>query len=154
MAEVLLDTLGLARRLRDRAGFSPEHAEEAAQAIADAFSGPVATRGDLIELRSGVRADLQELRTEVREEMSSLASELRGEMSSLASELRGQMSGLRDDLVELRTSMDRRFEEQRLATKADLADLRSDMTRLVLTVATGQVALLLAAMFSLVRLGH
>lgn len=143
MAEVLLDTLGLARRLRDRAGFSPEHAEEAAQAIADAFSGPVATRGDLIELRSGVRADLQELRTEVREEMSSLASELRG-----------QMSGLRDDLVELRTSMDRRFEEQRLATKADLADLRSDMTRLVLTVATGQVALLLAAMFSLVRLGH
>ena len=176
MAEVLLDTLGLARRLRDRAGFSPEHAEEAAQAIADAFSGPVATRGDLIELRSGVRADLQELRTEVREEMSSLASELRGEMSnlagelrgevsslaselrgemsSLAGELRGQMSGLRDDLVELRTSMDRRFEEQRLATKADLADLRSDMTRLVLTVATGQVALLLAAMFSLVRLGH
>ena len=187
MAEVLLDTLGLARRLRDRAGFSPEHAEEAAQAIADAFSGPVATRGDLIELRSGVRADLQELRTEVREEMSSLASELRGEMSNLASELRGevpslagelrgemsslaselrgemsslagelrgQMSGLRDDLVELRTSMDRRFEEQRLATKADLADLRSDMTRLVLTVATGQVALLLAAMFSLVRLGH
>ena len=143
MAEVLLDTLGLARRLRDRAGFSPEHAEEAAQAIADAFSGPVATRGDLIELRSGVRADLQELRTEVREELSSLASELRG-----------QMSGLRDDLVELRTSMDRRFEEQRLATKADLADLRSDMTRLVLTVATGQVALLLAAMFSLVRLGH
>lgn len=154
MAEVLLDTLGLARRLRDRAGFSPEHAEEAAQAIADAFSGPVATRGDLIEPRSGVRADLQELRTEVREEMSSLASELRGEMSSLAGELRGQMSGLRDDLVELRTSMDRRFEEQRLATKADLADLRSDMTRLVLTVATGQVALLLAAMFSLVRLGH
>jgi hypothetical protein len=79
MAEVLPETLGLARRLRERAGFSPEHAEDTAQAIADAFSGPVATRG---------------------------------------------------------------------------AEQRSDMTRLVLTVATGQVALLLAATFSLVRLGH
>ena len=62
MAEVLLDTLGLARRLRERAGFSPEHAEEAAQAIADAFSGPVATHGDLIGLRSDVRADLATMR--------------------------------------------------------------------------------------------
>jgi hypothetical protein len=132
MAEVLLDTLGLARQLRERAGFSPEQAEETAQAIADAFSGPVATRGDLAEQRADVRSDL---------------ARQYGQMSTLCTELRAEMT-------ELRSAMDRRFEEQGLAFKADLSEQRSDMTKLVLTVATGQVALLLAAMFSLVRLGH
>lgn len=80
MGRVIFDTLGLARRLRDRAGFRPEQAEEAAQAIADAMSDQV-------------------------------------------------------------------------ATKADLADLKADLTRFILTVATGQVALLLGAMFALARAG-
>ena len=43
-----------------------------------------------------------------------------------------------------------------LATRSDLrselAELKADLTRLVLTVATGQVALLLAAMFALAGL--
>jgi len=39
-----------------------------------------------------------------------------------------------------------------VATGADLAGLKADLTRTILTVATGQVALLLAAMFSLSRL--
>lgn len=73
MAGVLFDTLGLTRRLRDRAGFTPEHVEEA-QAIVDAIAGPAVSKADL--------------------------------------------------------------------------------TRLILTIATGQPALLLAAMFSLARLGR
>lgn len=81
MAEVAFDTLALARRLRDHAGFSQEHAEETARAIADSMSGQV-------------------------------------------------------------------------ATKTDIAELCSELTRLILTVATGQVALLLAAMFSLARFTH
>ena len=40
-----------------------------------------------------------------------------------------------------------------VATKADLADLKADLTRFILTVATGQVALLLGAMFALARAG-
>ncbi|HZR84144.1 MAG TPA: hypothetical protein VFD92_23810 [Candidatus Binatia bacterium] len=73
-----IDTLGLARRLRDKAGFAPQAAEEAASAIADALADEVATR-------------------------------------------------------------------------SDLAELKADLTRLVLTVATGQVALLIGAMLALVR---
>ena len=96
MAEVLLDTLGLARRLRERAGFSPEHAEETAQAIADAFSGPVATHGDLVELRAGVRADLGELRAEM--------AELRTTMDRRFEELR---LGMKADLADVRSDMTR-----------------------------------------------
>jgi len=93
---VSIDALKLARRLRERAGFAPEHAEEAAQAIADAFAGQLVT-----------------------------SSELRMELTHLQSK------------VETR-----------------IAETKSDLTRLILTVASGQTALLLAAMFSLVRSAH
>lgn len=109
MADGTFDALGLARRLRDRAGFNAEHAEEAAQAIAEAFAPQIATRSDLAVLRADLGSDIAVLRA---------------------------------DLGVLRAEV-----------KTDLADLRSDLTRLILTVATGQVALLLAAMFSLARLG-
>lgn len=33
------DTLKLTRRLREKAGFTPEHAEEAAEALAEAIAG-------------------------------------------------------------------------------------------------------------------
>ena len=81
MPKVAFDTLNLARRLRDRAGFAPEHAEEAAQAIAETMA-------------------------------------------------------------------------DELASRSDLAELKADLTQVILTVATGQIALLLAAMFSLARFGH
>ncbi len=37
MTGVAFDTLKLARRRRDKAGFTPEHAEEAAEALAEAI---------------------------------------------------------------------------------------------------------------------
>ena len=39
MTGVAFDTLKLARRLREKAGFTPEHAEEAAEALAEAIGG-------------------------------------------------------------------------------------------------------------------
>jgi hypothetical protein len=52
MTGVAFDTLKLARRLRDKAGFTPEHAEEAAEALAEAIGGAeLVTKSDLrIEL--------------------------------------------------------------------------------------------------------
>ncbi len=48
MTGVAFDTLKLARRLRDKAGFSPEHAEEAAEALAEAIGGAeLITKTDL-----------------------------------------------------------------------------------------------------------
>jgi len=48
MTALPFDTLKLARRLRETAGFTPEHAEAAAEALADAVGGAdLATKADL-----------------------------------------------------------------------------------------------------------
>ncbi len=51
MTGVAFDTLKLARRLREQAGFTPEHAEAASEALAEAIGGAeLATKADLREL--------------------------------------------------------------------------------------------------------
>ena len=51
MAGVAFDTLKLARRLREQAGFTPDHAEAAAEALAEALGGAdLTTKVDLRDL--------------------------------------------------------------------------------------------------------
>ncbi|MGA8382462.1 MAG: hypothetical protein WB710_15175 [Stellaceae bacterium] len=51
MTGIAFDTLKLARRLREQAGFTPEHAEAASEALADAIGGAEpATKADRREL--------------------------------------------------------------------------------------------------------
>ncbi len=51
MTGLAFDTLKLARRLREQAGFTPEHAEAASEALAEAIGGAeLATKADLREL--------------------------------------------------------------------------------------------------------
>jgi hypothetical protein len=48
MAAIPFDTLKLARQLREKAGFTPEHAEAAAEALAEAVGGAdLVTKADL-----------------------------------------------------------------------------------------------------------
>jgi hypothetical protein len=48
MTAVPFDTLKLARQLRDKAGFTPEHAEAAAEALAEAVGGAeLVTKSDM-----------------------------------------------------------------------------------------------------------
>jgi hypothetical protein len=58
---VPFDTLKLARALRDRAGFSQEHAEAAADALAEVLGEQVATKQDIKDLRT----EIDVLRTEM-----------------------------------------------------------------------------------------
>jgi 16S rRNA U516 pseudouridylate synthase RsuA-like enzyme len=60
MTSGVIDTLKLARALRDKAHFSAEDAEGAAAAIADAIQSDVATKSDL-------RLAVSEIRTEISE---------------------------------------------------------------------------------------
>ena len=51
MTAVPFNTLKLAQQLRDKAGFTPEHAEAAAEAFAEAMGGAdLATKADLRDL--------------------------------------------------------------------------------------------------------
>ena len=100
VATAPFDTLKLARALRDRAGFSQEHAEAAADALAEAVAEQVATKQDLKDLETGLRSEIGGLRTELdvlRTEMRSEFAAVRAEMASEFAAVRVEMaSGLRD----------------------------------------------------------
>lgn len=72
MAAAPFDTLKLARALRDRAGFSQDHAEAAADAFAEIVTEQVATKQDIRDLHTAVDA----LRTEMRTEFAAVRAEM------------------------------------------------------------------------------
>jgi hypothetical protein len=95
MAAAPFDTLKLARALRDKAGFSQEHAEAAADALAEVISEQVATKQDLKDLDAGLRAEIAELRNEMRTEFAAV----RSEAGSLRAEMRGEFAALRAEIA-------------------------------------------------------
>ncbi|HWB49597.1 MAG TPA: hypothetical protein VG651_10845 [Stellaceae bacterium] len=70
------DTLRLARALRDKAGFSQEHAEATADALADAVAGQMATKQDLKDLAGELRSEIAALRTELHSGIAALRAEM------------------------------------------------------------------------------
>ena len=89
MATAPFDTLKLARALRDRAGFSQEHAEAAADAFAEVVTEQVATKQDIRD----IRAEIEALRTEMRAEFGAVRAEMRTEFASVRSDM---AAGFRD----------------------------------------------------------
>ena len=80
MTAVAFDTLKLAHRL-ESAGFTHEQADGAAAALAETFSGEIATKSDIAELKGEIAA----LRAEVKGDIAKLGGDLRGEIASLRS---------------------------------------------------------------------
>ena len=80
MTAVAFDTLKLARRL-ESAGFTHDQADGAAAALAETFSGEIATRSDI----AGVQGEIAALRTELKGDIAKLGGDLRGEIASLRS---------------------------------------------------------------------
>lgn len=90
-----IDTLKLARRLRE-AGFNEAQAEAVADAVREgAEGGDLVTRGDLALTAAGLRAEIAELRSELRSEIA----EVRGEIASVRSELKTEITALKTDLL-------------------------------------------------------
>ena len=87
------DTLKLARALRDKAGFSQEHAEATADALVEVISGQVATKQDLKDLATELRTEISTLRTELHSEISALRTELHSLVAALRADV---TAGLRD----------------------------------------------------------
>lgn len=65
MTAMAFDTLKLARALRDKANFTPEQAEGAADAIAEAIQTDLSTRADLIGVKSELLASIADAKAEV-----------------------------------------------------------------------------------------
>jgi chromosome segregation ATPase len=60
----------------------------------------LATKTELVELRSALKSEMAELRSELKSEMAELRSELKSEMAELHTELKSEMAELRLDIVQ------------------------------------------------------
>jgi hypothetical protein len=104
-----LDTLKVARRLRE-AGFTEPQAEAVLAAVQDAAAGAdLATKADLDAVRVDFKTEIAELRAELKTEIAELRAELKAEIAELRAELRAEIAELRAEL------------------KAEIADLRSEL---------------------------
>jgi predicted nucleic acid-binding Zn-ribbon protein len=102
VASAPFDTLKLARALRDRAGFSQEHAEAAADAFAEIVAEQVATKQDIRDVQAeirDVRAEIDALRTEMRAEFAAVRAEMRTEIAALRTEMRAEFGSVRSDMA-------------------------------------------------------
>jgi len=93
------DTLKLARALRDKAGFSQEHAEAAADALAEIIVEQVATKQDLKDVDAGLRAEIAALRAEMQSEFAAVRSEMRTEFAAVRSEMRTEFAAVRAEIA-------------------------------------------------------
>ena len=87
MTTVPFDTLKLARALRDKAGFSQEHAEATADALAEVIAERVATKQDVVGLGAELRAEIAALRAEMRSEFAAMRAEMRSEIAAVRAEI-------------------------------------------------------------------
>jgi hypothetical protein len=65
MTSTAFDTLKLARNLRDKAKFNPEQAEGLADAMAEALQGDIATKADVLTVKTELRATELRLKADI-----------------------------------------------------------------------------------------
>src|SRR5260370_22744501 len=90
-----IDTLKVARRLRE-AGFSEPQADALVAAVQEGAEGAdLATKADV----AAVRTDLTALGNELRAEIALLRAELRGEMREMEQRLVARMAEMKADIM-------------------------------------------------------
>jgi len=95
MTALSFDTLKFAQTLRDKAKFTQEQSEGLANAIADATSDQIATKGDLTRVEGDLRTYIQSVDASVQRLEISLKSELK----TVESRLETKIELLRSDVL-------------------------------------------------------
>ena len=78
-----LDTLAFAKRLRE-AGVPNAQAEAHAEAAHDFFTGTLATKTDVVDLKAAIRADIADLKQAIKTDVARIdttIAEIRGEIA-------------------------------------------------------------------------
>lgn len=105
--------------------FGTEHGSTFMELISPPPWDDVATKADLVLLRSDVRAEMAVLRTEM--------AVLRADMAELRVELRTEVAQLRTEMAELRTELRTEMAELRTEFRTGLADLEARLQRSIVT---------------------
>jgi|SRR5579862_34112 hypothetical protein len=90
----VIDTLRLARALRDRGGFTEPAAEATAEALNAALGGDVATKGD-VEL---VKVDIAAVRAELKADIAAVRTELKADIAAVRTELKADIEAVKSDI--------------------------------------------------------
>jgi archaellum component FlaC len=94
MTTIAFDTLKFARALKEKAHLTAEQAEGFAEAITDAPHDDLATKSDLL----GLKTDVQALKAELKTDIASVRSELGAEIASVRSELSSDIASVRSEI--------------------------------------------------------
>ena len=100
MNAIPFDTLKLARALRDKAHFTTEQAEGAADALAEAIQSDLATKTDLNLISDGLKADLNLVSASLKAEISAVKADLNSVSASLKAEISAVKAELRTEIAE------------------------------------------------------
>jgi hypothetical protein len=118
MASAIFDSHGFVKRLT-AAGMPEPQAEILADEQFRLLHEQIATKGDIMTLRSGVAGDIVALRSEVARDIEALRSEVARDIVALRSGVAGDIEALRSevarDIVALRSemaAMERRIKDQ------------------------------------------
>jgi hypothetical protein len=134
----------------EKADLPPAQARAIVRAIEIEIAGAkdtLATKHDVLLLRTELRSEMAELRGE----MASLGSELRAEMAGLGTELRAEMTALRTELrsemaelaTQLRAEMAQLGANLRAELRAEIHATVGGVIRQMYTALLGQMAVLL-----------
>jgi len=129
MTTLLFDTLKLSRTLRDKGHFTSEQAEALAEALGEASQDNLATKGDLLALKSEMKTEIAELRTELQTGLTELRAELRNGLA-------GAEKGLAEGRAEAKTG---------------LAELKSELLKWIIGAIGLQTIAILSAVYALIR---
>ncbi len=91
MNAIPFDTLKFVERLEE-GGFTHAQAKAAAEAFAEATSQELATKADIMSLRTDVRAEIASVRTDLCVEIASVRTDLRAEIAHVRTDLRAEIA--------------------------------------------------------------
>lgn len=116
---VAFDTLKFVEKL-EASGFPHAQAKATAEAFAEATSQELATKSDLLAVKSELKADIAATRSELQADIAATRSELQADIAGLRSDLQTEITGLRSELrtesVSLRTEL-----------RSEVASVRSEI---------------------------
>ena len=85
---------------------------------------PMIVRMDTRMAEMATKADLMAVRTELKEEIAALRTELKGDMANLRTELKGDMAGLDGKMTKLRSELTVEVVQVRAEAKNDWAEIK------------------------------
>ena len=122
------DTLGAARAM-EAAGVERRQAEGIAMTMRDAVTLGAATKADVGDVKTELKEDI----ADVRREVAAVKAELKEDIADVRREVGDVKTELKEDIAGLRTEL-----------KADMANLEIRLMKVILAVAGGQAALIVA----------